>query len=306
MKYSHAPGVRLIRMCRITTVMRQKNERKEGDETPELKAFRYHLLSLKRSNHTIKQYTLVVRDLLQYLGKQVNEITAQDVAEYQRHLAVDRSYSKNSLYTAVEALQAFFRFTGSDVASGLQRPKRAATAPRYLNEEEMRTLLDTAASIGDREYLLMAVMAYTGVRVSELCAITVHDIDFSNRTLLVRDGKGGTDRIVVLPTHLVERLKQYLSSAKSEFLFPGGDEGHISPRTVQRIVSRVARDAQITRKITPHIIRHTFATTILRKGGDIRFIQALLGHRSVATTQIYTHLDDASLRSMYDRFGPSY
>jgi len=247
--------------------------------------FARHLQTLKRSPHTVKTYTLVVRDLLRGLPKSPEEITADDLAMYMQVLALERRYSKNSLYTAVQALVAFFRFIGSDAAENLSRPRRGMRTPRFITPDEVSRLMDAAAARGERDHLIVSILAYTGIRVSEICALRYTDLDAQNGTLLVRSGKGDRDRIVVLPEDLVGLIVARSRSAPGEYIFPGGDDGHLSTRTVQRVVRECAEAARIERKVTPHVLRHTFATTILRRGGDIRFIQQLLGHRSVATTQ---------------------
>lgn len=269
-------------------------------------SFTRHLLTLKRSPHTVKTYTLIVKDLLRGLPKAPAEISQNDVMLYQQVLALERGYSKNSLYTAVEALVAFFDFIGSDAAARLARPKRSMAAPRFISEDETHRLLEAANARGERDFLLIAIMAFTGVRVAELCGLRPTDLDVKSRTLLVRSGKGDRDRLVVVPEVLMCRIVSYTREKPDEFLFPGEQGGHLSTRTVQRVVSECAAGARIAKEVTPHVLRHTFATTILRRGGDIRFIQQLLGHRSVATTQIYTHVDDSMIRNMYDKFGPEY
>ncbi len=268
--------------------------------------FALHLRTIKRSEHTVKTYTLVIDDLVRWSGKDPHDISAGDASLYQQHLALEQAYSKNSLYTSVEAMVAFFKFIGTDAADGLSRPKRPMSAPRFITEEEVGRLIEAAAKNDPRDGLIVSILAYTGVRVSELCGLKVTDLDVSNRTILVRSGKGDRDRLVVLPQNLLNGILEFVKGKPGEYLFKGNGGGHITTRSVQRLVKRAALDAGIQKNVTPHVLRHTFATTILRRGGDIRFIQQLLGHRSVATTQIYTHVDDAMIRNMYDQYGPEY
>jgi integrase/recombinase XerD len=138
----------------------------------------------------------------------------------------------------------------------------------------------------------------------------VQDIDFYERTVRVRSGKGDKDRLVIIPETVAEVVRSWLQvrpKTSSDALFPGqSGRGHMSTMTVQRAVGDAALTAGITKTVTPHVLRHTLATTLLRRGGDIRFIQRILGHASIATTQVYTHLDDAELKRMYDRAAPDY
>jgi len=163
----------------------------------------------------------------------------------------------------------------------------------------------------NKEKLIVELLAYTGVRVSELCSIRVSDIDLENKSLKIRGGKGDKDRLVIFSDKIVPDLKKYIMEikerkGKAEFLFPTAKSKKISPVTVERIIRNLARRAGINKKVTPHVLRHTFATSLLRNGADIRIIQVLLGHASISTTQIYTHVDDGALRRSYEKYAPSY
>ncbi len=272
-----------------------------------LEEFRNHMLALRKSQNTVKQYTAMVSAMIEMVGKEVDEITKEDLVLYQQHLAIDREYSKNSLYLNVKALQAFFRFLGRKDAEELAPPKRPAAVPKYLTEAEMADLLDAGRQQGDRDLNVLLLLAFTGLRVSELCSLEVQDIDFAERVVHVRSGKGDKDRIVIVPEAVATSLRGLIDTrhTASIHLFPG-QNGHISPKTAQRIVKKAALNAGIKKNVTPHTLRHSFATALLRKGGDIRFIQKVLGHSSIATTQIYTHVDDSTLKKMYDQFVPEY
>ena len=125
----------------------------------------------------------------------------------------------------------------------------------------------------------------------------------------IRSGKGDKDRIVLIPEECSTVLGQYSAlkisnNEYSEYFFGTKTGAGIHPTTIERIVRKSAKDAGIERKVTPHTLRHTFATMVLRNGGDIRFIQQMLGHSSIATTQIYTHIDSSTLRDMYGKYRP--
>ena len=151
------------------------------------------------------------------------------------------------------------------------------------------------------------MLAYTGLRVSELCTLNMDDVDMHERVVSVKSGKGDKDRIAILDDSTVAALRGYLASrAKLNGPLFVTKRGRISPISVQRIVKKHAKSAGIQKKVTPHVLRHTFATSLLRRGADIRIIQKLLGHSSIATTQIYTHVDDAMLKSVYEKAKPDY
>lgn len=283
---------------------------------PDLAAFAQEMASQKRSEHTIKNYGLLVNQFREWLEEErgepgilLKEATAADLKHYQLHLVSQRSLSKNTLYTTIKAIQAFYRFLESDVAEGLRPPRRSQSLPKYLTENEAKRLLD-AAETDVRDYTAVLLLLYGGFRVGELVRLEVADFDFEERTIRVRSGKGDKDRLVVAPPHVMETVRAWLTQrpkTANDYLFPGkGGRSHVSPATIQRAVSRAAKDAGISKEVTPHVLRHTLATTLLRRGGDIRFIQRILGHASIATTQIYTHLDDRELKRMYDQAAPDF
>ncbi len=281
--------------------------RPEARELPILHSFREHLQADKKSRYTVKQYCLLVRAFLGWARKEPPGITPEDLEMYRRYLSIDRKYSKNSLYLATMALHSFFRFLESHTADKLKAPRRGQPMPKCISEAEMKALISTA----ERKPEVLAIiltLGYSGLRVGELCALDVEDVDFSDGVINVRSGKGDKGRIALIEDRTVAALKDYLDARKAVTgpLFLSSHRQRINERTVQRIIKRHAASAGITKHVTPHVLRHTFATTLLKQGADIRIIQQLLGHASVATTQIYTHLDDRALRDAYRRAKPRY
>jgi integrase/recombinase XerD len=276
----------------------------------ELEAFVRSLESNAKSPHTVKQYRHMVSQMLEYLRKPVSQITREDVERFKSHLLEEKDYRKNSLYAAVRAVQAFLRHLHSPVADEVTAPKRKEMIPNFLNESEVARMVEASRAVS-RDYAILMTLSYTGVRVSELCNLDVEDVDFVAGTVRVLYGKGDKQRIVILDQKNAEALKEYLGKrprprleaaagpggSKRQPLFLSERANRVDPRGVERLVRRYAATAGIAKKVTPHTLRHTLATTLLRRGVDIRHIQQLLGHASVATTQIYTHVDDVSLRS---------
>jgi integrase/recombinase XerD len=279
----------------------------DREEPAILRSFREHLQADKKSRYTVKQYCLLVRAFLDWIRKDPRKVTPEDLEMYRRYLSIDREYSKNSLYLGTMAIHAFFRFLESDVADGMKPPRRGQPIPKYLTEEEMTGLIRSAG--GHPENLaIILTLGYSGLRVGELCALDVDDIDFSDGVINVRSGKGDKGRIALIEEKTVKALKDYLDARKATSgpLFLSTHRQRIKVRAIQLMIKRVAREANITKDVTPHVLRHTFATTLLKQGADIRIIQQLLGHASVATTQIYTHLDDRALRDAYRKAKPRY
>ena len=266
--------------------------------------FQRLLKTQERSPCTVKQYGHIARTFLGYVGKPLEEVSRKDLDAFREYLVLQRHYSKNSLYTTVRGLTCLFRSFGLTIAEGLEAPKRPMTLPRYLTEDETHRLFE-AVKESSRDSAIIHVLAFGGLRVGELCHLSLEDIEFERNILHVRAGKGDKDREVVLEDRSRAAIDRYLteralSGEGSTRLFPVG------PVTVERIVRRAARDAGIPRRVTPHMLRHTLATALLSRGCDIRYIQKLLGHSSVATTQIYTHVDTTALREAYQRAKPQY
>jgi integrase/recombinase XerD len=272
--------------------------------TDTVERFQRKLQAEERSPCTVKQYGHIARTFLSFAQKPLAEVTTQDLEAYREYLVLQRHYAKNSLYTTVRGLACLFRSYGLATAENLEAPRRPERLPRYLTEEEVHRLL-AAVAPSARDSAIAHVLAFGGLRVGELCHLKVEDIEFERNILHVRSGKGDKDREVVLEERSRAAIDRYLtertlSGTASERLFPLG------PVTVERIVRRAAADAGIPRRVTPHMLRHTLATTLLARGCDIRYIQKLLGHASVATTQIYTHVDTQALRDAYQRAKPQY
>ncbi|MCX8173692.1 MAG: tyrosine-type recombinase/integrase [Thermoplasmata archaeon] len=271
--------------------------------------FREHLAGDKRSKYTVKQYSHFLLHFLRFINKEPEKVSAEDIERFKQYLAIEKQYAKNSIYIAIKAIQAFLKFKGIRIEE-ISAPKRSQQLPKYLNEEETHALIESAK--GDaRDYAILRTLAYTGLRVGELCNLEIEDIDFAEGIIHVRSGKGDKDRIVVLEEGTAEALKRYLAArykkdVNTNKVFISRKNQPISPLSVERLVKKYGKKAGILKKVTPHVLRHTLATTLLNHGADIRFIQTLLGHASVSTTQIYTHLDNENLRKMYQKTKPSY
>ena len=271
-------------------------------------SFQSHLEELGRSPNTIRQYTWHAQRLVDYLGKDPKDITREDLSRYRHYLANKLDYTKTSLYMVTMAIKGFFSFLELDTADTLPRPSRRKSLPKFLTEAEAHALLMAAVS-DPRDHAILTIMAYTGLRVSEVYNLDCEDINMQERTLNVVSGKGDKDRMVVFSQPTTVALHRWLETRKevdTNALFLNKNGSRLTPRSIQRIVKGYGEDAGIRKVVTPHVLRHTMATTLLRHGADIRIIQQLLGHSSIATTQIYTHVDDRMLRTAYDKASPEY
>jgi len=267
--------------------------------------FQRLLQSQERSPCTVKQYGHIARTFLGHVQKPLDEVTLKDLEAFREYLVLQRHYSKNSVYTTVRGLTCLFRSFGFSVADQLQPPRRPARLPHYLTEEETHRLFE-AVRESSRDSAMVHILAFGGLRVGELCHLKLEDIEFERNLLHVRSGKGDKDREVVLEEKSRAALDRYLADRATS----GGEASDrlfvVGPVTVERVVRKAAQRAGIPRRVTPHMLRHTLATALLSRGCDIRYIQKLLGHASVATTQIYTHVDTTALRDAYSRAKPEY
>lgn len=272
--------------------------------------FRQSLISERRSPRTIKEYCFLYGNFLKFIKKAPEECTKKDVEQFKFYLATEKSYSKASQYVSIQAVKAALKSLEIPIPSNLTPPRRSRKVPNFLSAKEAVAIMQSSSD-NISSATIISLLLHSGMRVSELCNLKTDDINFDECSMVIRGGKGDKERIVLVPVDVIDRMKLYHNEtiAKgciSDFFFVSRKKGRFDTSTIERIVRRSAQKAGIHRKITPHTLRHTFATNILRNGGDIRFIQTLLGHSSISTTEIYTHIDNDALREMFRKHGPKY
>ncbi|RLG50083.1 MAG: integrase [Thermoproteota archaeon] len=176
----------------------------------------------------------------------------------------------------------------------IRRPRVRRKLPSVLSREEIEKLISAGRS--ERDRLLLRLLYATGARVSEISALRWEDINIKDRTAVIRGGKGGKDRIVLFDEVTARELAEYRRKHGGQGrIFP------LSPRTIQRIVKMAAARAGLRKEVHPHTLRHSIATHLLESGADLRAIQELLGHASLSTTQIYTHVSREHLKKEYEK-----
>lgn len=260
------------------------------------------------------------RDLSFFLGFMKNRRADRSAArDYLRELESKR-YSRRSIARKLSSVRSFFRFLvrekvlAENPFENLLTPKLPKKLPNFLYPEEVNSLLkmpDLSTATGRRDLAILEVLYGTGLRVTEISGINLGDIDFRENEIRTL-GKGGKERIVLFGSHALTSLEQYLSHARAELLgakkqnalFIGQRAHRLSPRQIERIIRNYARKAGIQKKVTPHTLRHSFATHLLSGGADLRMVQELLGHVSLSTTQVYTHVTKERLKQVYDSFHP--
>ncbi len=264
----------------------------------------------RKSPYTVKEYKFLAKVFLDFIGKPLANCTPQDIENFKTYLASEKGYSKSSQYLAIKAIKHLFRSLEIEAPKNLIPPRRSRKMPTYLTEREMSELLNVSRD-DLRTHLIVSLLANTGIRVGELCKIRLTDLDLEERILHIKSGKGDKDRIVVIPETTAGILSQYMKQRNlletdSPYLILSNRKRAYDPSSIERMIRMLAIKSGIQKHVTPHVLRHTFATAVLRNGGDIRFIQQILGHASLNTTEIYTHIDENALREMYEKHRPRY
>ena len=295
----------------------------------ELDMFIDHLsVSRRASAHTVKGYS---SDLVQFLafareteGGDV-EPSGVDYLLIRRYLAhLQRAgLAKSSAGRKLAALRAFFHFLAqkklleADPTIGISTPKKEKHLPKFLREEQVDLLMqvpDCSKPDGLRDRAMLEMLYATGLRVSELVSLNIRDLHGSAEEIRVM-GKGAKQRIVLTGTAAREALAEYLSAGRAPLLaksnnveekalFLNSHGARLGDRDVRRVVDKYIGCVSDSLKISPHTMRHTFATHLLAHGADLRAVQELLGHSSVVTTQIYTHVTRERMKEVYDKAHP--
>ncbi len=238
------------------------------------------------SLETIKTYLKINQDFLEFHKKRpASQIEISHIKEYLAYLVSDRRAAPRTVNLARSALLFYYNDVLGKGFTNIKTPKITSSLPSVLTKSEIQRLIENAGSGKSR--LIIMMLYSSGLRVSELANLKWDDIEFNEKIAWVRHGKGRKDRMIVLSEHLLKDLSK--AEKVSKYVFPGRN-GPITTRNIQKIISSTAKNAGLNKKVTPHTLRHSFATHLLENGTDIRMIQELLGHSNLQTTQIYTHI----------------
>jgi integrase/recombinase XerD len=252
------------------------------------------------SHKTIKAYISGLRSFVKYFRPlHPRNLTDKDIRKYLLYLLEEKRYTSGTVNQVFNALRFLYveLYHRPFIIGSLPRPEREKKLPDVLNEEEVRRLFSNVENLKHRTMLMLAYAS--GLRVGELVRLKIEDIDGNRGLIHIRDAKGKRDRFTVLPESLRGQLVAYWRQyklGKSGWLFPGqSPEHHLAERSIQAVVGRTLRKAGILKPVSMHTLRHSFATHLLEHGTDLRYIQELLGHQSVRTTEIYTHVSSRVL-----------
>ncbi|MEM4271711.1 MAG: tyrosine-type recombinase/integrase [Candidatus Pacearchaeota archaeon] len=241
---------------------------------------------------TARNYSFFVEKFLKHAGKEADKTTEDDAKSYLASL-ID-SKSKNTTMLAAAALKFFFKEILKKDFSGIKVPKKDSKLPEVLTKDEVKKLIDSADN--EKSRLIISFLYSTGLRVSELVNLKTEDINLQDKSGWVRKGKGAKDRLFVISENLAKDLEAFLKDRNHKYLF--SKEEPLTTRNIQKIIKGTKIRAGISKKVTPHTLRHSFATHLLEQGTDIRLIQTMLGHSSLSTTTIYTHVSSEQIKKI--------
>jgi integrase/recombinase XerC len=288
---------------------------------------RYMATERNASDLTIKSYREDLFGFTQWMddngnaGMRVDSLTPSHLRQFQAALQ-QADYAKSTISRKLASLRSFFKFAmregtaKTNPAKPLRNPRQNRKLPLVLSNEEIGRLLTTPSAhdvAGLRDRAILETMYSSGLRVSELVGLRDGDLDFSQGITRVR-GKGRKERISPLGSYAIEAIKTYAArrsrSTEAEMLgkaapvFVNRFGNILTTRSVGRMLDKYIADAELDSGVSPHTLRHSFATHLLDRGADIRSVQELLGHKSLTTTQIYTHVSAANLRTIYEKAHP--
>jgi integrase/recombinase XerD len=251
------------------------------------------------SEQTIRSYTRAVADLARYHRKPPDRLSSEEIRAYQLHLLDERKLAWPTFQARMAALKFFYSRTLKQewFAAEIIKPKVRRKPPTVLSREQVTKLLDTVKNLKHRA--LLALFYASGLRCAEGRQLKVGDIDSERRIIRVREGKGQRARQVMLSPKLLELLRAYWRWRKpKDWLFPGQKPGcPLTPSAIRQVCQQAARQAGIAKPVSPHVLRHSFATHLLDAGTDLRTIQLLLGHRDLETTARYLHVSTQKLQA---------
>ena len=271
------------------------------------------------ANHTLSSYRLDLERFNSELPVPENQATGQHLADYVESL-YGAKFSPRSIARHVATLRNYYRFLARegevtrDPAEFLASPKQWSTLPKYLNQEEIERLItspDGSKPRGLRDRAMLELLYATGLRVSELCGLELSAVERRMSVLKVI-GKGNKQRVVpfgepagaALDRYLAEGRPKLLKGRASRFLFVTAHASAMTRQTFWALIGKHGRSVGIFRRLTPHVVRHSFATHLVEGGADLRSVQIMLGHADISTTQIYTHVARRRLREVIDQHHP--
>ncbi len=271
----------------------------------------------KYSENTIISYQNDLKKVCVFFKKDFTNLTKKNIQNYIQSLS--KKESTSSVSRTISTLKSFYKFleinkyTKNNPLGTISNPKNIKKLPKVLSEEEVDKLLDInlKTSFDYRNKAMLELMYSSGLRVSELINLKVNDIDLNNASVRIF-GKGSKERIVPLDDYAIEALDNYIKHhrkslfkhGENNYLFLNNHGNKMTRQGFFKILQKIVKEKNIKSEISPHTLRHSFATHLLKHGADLRSIQELLGHSDISTTQIYTHITSERLQKNYKEFHP--
>ncbi|NQT90827.1 MAG: tyrosine recombinase XerC [Candidatus Omnitrophica bacterium] len=281
------------------------------------KFIRYLEIEREASPHTVTNYKRDLKEFQAFLGdREVEKIDYLLIRQFLAHLR-ERKLSRASIARCLSALRSFFRFLTKEglfkhnPLAGMSTPKKEKKLPVFMQEKEVAKLVEAPGddAVGLRDKAILETLYSTGMRVSELVGMDTDACDFIGGVIKVY-GKGKKERLAPIGEKAIKAIRNYVDATtkmrqdKKKVLFLNNRKGRLTDRSVRRIVDRYIHKTSLQEKISPHTLRHSFATHLLNRGADLRVVQELLGHANLSTTQIYTHVTTDRLKDVYQKAHP--
>lgn len=307
--YINANAIFLPKPAEKTTKKPLEKAEIKGELTAEhlkkITQFKDWLNSRRYSANTIKTYTEALRIFLKfYSHKTITEINNQDLIRFNNDYILRNNLSISFQNQIVNAIKLFFKkIENSRLEIDLiHRPKREKKLPNVLSKEEVKQIIEAHSNI--KHKAMLSLIYACGLRRSELLNLRINDIDSARHLLIIRNAKGKKDRVVPISDKLIDLLRTYYKMYKPfTWLFEGQNKNEpYSEKSLQSVLKQALEKSKITKPVTLHWLRHSYATHLLESGTDLRYIQELLGHKSSRTTEIYTHVTEKSLQKIKSPF----
>ena len=297
----------------------------ESDRQLVVDFLNYLMIEKNSSPYTIEHYEKDINDFTSFLKQQAIDGFAAVSYVLVRHYLVtlhEKKYARNTVARKISSMRSFYRFLNREKVmeqnpfAMASLPKKAKMLPQFLYEKELEKLFnvsDISTPMGQRNQAILELLYGTGIRVSECCKLQLKDLDLFVEAALIK-GKGKKERYVPLGSFAKEALERYISDGrklllektenKTDSLFLNYKGEPLSARSVRNILNKIIEESSLNIHISPHVLRHTFATHMLNEGADLRAVQELLGHSQLSSTQVYTHVTKDHLKKIYNNAHP--
>jgi integrase/recombinase XerD len=293
LKLGMETNVKTTAISKNQSILKKIKNKNQTDNSEVLNRYKQHLVLRSYSPNTQKNYIQAFKTFLSAISpKGPNDLQKEDILKYMQGLIENKMPSESYQNIVINAIKFWYEKVEkrSRTVYDLPRPKKREPLPKVLSLEEVSALLKLTENLKHRSILMLAYGA--GLRIGEILGLTVHDINSQRMIIRINRSKGKKDRELPLPEKLLQLLREYVKIYKPvKLLFEGQERGSpYTPRSAQQVIKQAAVRAGIKRPITMHILRHSYATHLLESGTDIRYIQEALGHSSIRTTEVYTHV----------------